>query len=229
MTAGDLGGPGPGREPGARFFGAPLALLVTLAALLAALVPGAAEALELERARVAGGELWRLLSGHLVHYSREHLVLDALAFLALGLACERRAPRRTALALAAAALAIPLAVLTLQPELARYRGLSGLDSALFGLLLGLEARAGARRAWLAGALLAAKLGWELASGQALFVDSVAQDFVPVPLAHALGALLGLACAFLRLAPARAMTTLGGPCPRLPSPSPSSGPSASSAR
>lgn len=39
--------------------------------------------------------------------------------------------------------------------------------------------------------LAAKLAYELSTGQALFVDAARLGFVPVPLAHAAGALAGM--------------------------------------
>lgn len=195
MTAGDPGRHGPGREPGSVLF---LALLVPLVAGIVLVAPGAAGLFELERTRLLDGELWRLLTGHLAHYSSEHWLLDALAFLALALTCARRAPARTAATLALAALAIPLAVLAFLPEMQRYRGLSGLDSALFGLCLALELRTpGSRQALLAGALFAAKLAFELFTGRALFLDSLALGFTPVPLAHAFGASVGLA---LGLAP-----------------------------
>ncbi len=178
---------------------------VALAALLVHACPPLAGALELDRAALARGEAWRLVTGHLVHFSAEHLVLDVLAFLALGLACERRAPRLTRAALGAAALAVSAGVLALSPAIARYRGLSGLDATLCAVLATTVLAPGGQdrgkaalpaRVHLAAALLGAaflgKLGFELAAGRALFVDSAAAGFVPLPLAHLLGAGTGLA-------------------------------------
>ena len=54
--------------------------------------------------------------------------------MALGLVSERLDPRRTRACLAISALVIPLAMVVFTPELDTYRGLSGLTSALFGLL-----------------------------------------------------------------------------------------------
>jgi hypothetical protein len=42
-----------------------------------------------------------------------------------------------------------------------------------------------------------KLGYEVATGQALFVDIQASGMVPVPLAHAVGAVVGVGMAGLR--------------------------------
>ena len=209
MNGRGLGRPGPGRESGPRFF---LALVPLVSGILQ-LVPGAAQRLELARGELLGAP-WRLASAHLVHYSFQHWLMDALAFLVLALACGTRAPRRTLATLALAAPAISLAVLAFLPDLERYRGLSGLDSALFGLCLGLELRASrSPRILLAGALFLAKLAFELASGQALFVDGAALGFTPVPLAHALGALVGLASSLLSPSPLSAAAFAPPACAR----------------
>jgi membrane associated rhomboid family serine protease len=102
-------------------------ILLTLLALLAGLTP----ILQLER----GGDWWQLLTCHFTHWTYEQLAWDALAFLALGVACERRNRAAFHATLLASAVTIPLAVLIFAPEVTEYRGLSGLASALFVLLL----------------------------------------------------------------------------------------------
>lgn len=192
MRTGDLGPAGPGRQSGAGpFLRAPFTLALAQLAVLLGFWPAATGALELQRG--APFEPWRLLGAHLVHYSPSHLALDVAVLLCLGLVAERLAPRGTRVALAIGALAIPLAVLAFQADLVRYRGLSGLDSVLFGVLLAIELRRGLRVAWLSLAVFVAKITWELATGHAFFLDSAAEGFVPVPLAHAIGAAIGLAC------------------------------------
>jgi hypothetical protein len=97
-----------------------------------------------------------------------------------------------------AAIVIPLGLLILQPGMHLYRGLSGLDSALFALLCVSIAREHADdRRWvvvLAGLGLAflLKSAIELFSGAAVFVDTSSAGFAAVPLAHLLGAAVGLA-------------------------------------
>ncbi|MBI4602786.1 MAG: rhombosortase [Planctomycetes bacterium] len=179
--------------------------LTLLAIATAALVsPRLAEGLQLDRGAVASGEAWRLLTGHLTHWSPEHFLWDAGAFAVLGLLCERRGRRRYAACLGLSAAAIGLGFLLACPELPAYRGLSGVDSALFALaaadLLG-DARREGRRILAAAAAaclvaLALKLAGELATGATPFVDAEASGFVPVPLAHALGAASGGAVALL---------------------------------
>jgi rhomboid family GlyGly-CTERM serine protease len=158
--------------------------------------PGAAALAELTPAALTGGEVWRLLTGHLAHCSASHLLWDLGTFVALGAWLERRlGSRGLALALLVQALVISLGMLAALPAgLAAYRGLSGIDSGLFvlaALLLRRELTGLARL--LPPAMLAlflGKAGWEFATGTTLFASSA--GMVPVPLAHLLGAAAALA-------------------------------------
>ena len=179
--------------------------LLTLPAIAAYLSPALTGWLQLDRERLLAGELWRLVSGHWTHWTTDHLLWDLVVFgllLSLGL---KRSPRRTLLLLLVAAPAISLAVLLLQPELGLYRGLSGLDAALFVLVGLLQLRRavayGDRRlTLLVGVLLlsfVAKVTFEYVTGGTLFVDSSGAGFVPVPLAHLVGGLCGIVLAWVR--------------------------------
>lgn len=177
---------------------------------MSAFALAAPAALEYQRAAVLHGELWRLLTCHWVHWSPEHLQWDLVASLGLVVACRAHL-RQAAAALAASSLAIPLAILVLQPRLATYRGLSGLESALFvqaavAILLAsrvtnrADATSSARlRAAVPRLAACAALGgftvkmlWEATTGGGLFVDTAAAGFQPVPLAHFVGGLCGAA-------------------------------------
>jgi rhomboid family GlyGly-CTERM serine protease len=157
-------------------------------------VPSAAGVMQFEREGVAAGEVWRIVSGHLVHWNLEHFVWDLAAFALLGAICEARDRRTCVATLSAAAVAISVGVFWLRPDLATYRGLSGIDSALFVLAAcsyGSEARAtGDRWGTLAacGAAVAflLKVGFEWTTGMTIFVDSAAAGFEPMPLAHVMG-------------------------------------------
>jgi rhomboid family GlyGly-CTERM serine protease len=162
--------------------------------------------LQFDRAAIAAGEWWRILTGHLVHWNANHFIWDALMFVVLGLLCERRARTRTAICLAASSLAISASVFWLLPQMNYYRGLSGVDSALFTLALALlwkEARRDGDRLMIvmtiAGlACLAGKLAYEIATGATLFVDSSGAGFTPLPLVHAVGAVVGLGVGLCRV-------------------------------
>lgn len=138
----------------------PLALAVCALALQSG---GAAisAALRYERAAIAAGEWWRLLSGHLVHLGWPHLGLNlaglALVWLLVGPYLSVRAWWITALACMAGTSAGLLLGL---PDLAWYVGLSGMLHGLLvaGAIVGATARHKDMLLLLLG--IAAKLAWE---------------------------------------------------------------------
>jgi rhomboid family GlyGly-CTERM serine protease len=171
----------------------PGAWLLALPALLFQ-PPGWAGRLQLDFAAVSRGEPWRWVTCHWTHWSLDHLAWDLGAFLLLAAVCESRSPRRLLAAVASAALLIPAVLGISMPAMGSYRGLSGIDSALFVLaavLVGREEQ-GMRRlpAVLAVAGFLAKAVYESATGTALFAES-AGSFVPAPLAHLAGGVCGL--------------------------------------
>jgi len=181
-------------------------LVVPLLALVLHATPHAAALLQFDRAALAHGQLWRLLTGHLVHFSTEHLLWDVGAFALLGLLLPPLPLRRWARLLGGAALAISAGVWLLQPQFVLYRGLSGIDCALFGAVLVARLRVARRerdRVARAGIALVSlgflgKCAYELRTAAAVFVAGT--DFTPVPLAHLLGAAAGALVATSPLSP-----------------------------
>jgi rhomboid family GlyGly-CTERM serine protease len=186
-------------------------LLTTLLSALAALfslLPDSGAGLAYDRAAIAAGEFWRLVTGHFVHWSPGHLIWDVGTFLVLGAACEMRSRRRFLACVAGSVLVIPVAVWLWLPELRLYAGLSGIDAALFALL-GTEV---VREQWqrnsptalgIALALclaLSLKIGFEMTNGGTVFVGDLAPGIAPVPLAHLVGGLIGVLAAALGNAP-----------------------------
>lgn len=168
----------------------PLAsLLLFFAAVLAF---GLGGWLELDRAAVARGEIWRLLTGHWTHWTLDHFLWDGLTLLVLAALCEVRISRRSLLVtVAGSALAISAGVWLLLPGIERYRGLSGVDSALFVLLaVTILRETRSPLAAVAVAAFLAKSAWEVSTGSTLFTEE-AGSFVPVPLAHLIGGAWGL--------------------------------------
>ena len=160
---------------------------LTLLTLAAALLAGSS--LELQR----GGAAWRIATCHFTHFTFEQLVWDALVFLTLGFACARRNGGAFQATLLASIVVVPIAVLAFAPEVTTYRGLSGIDSALFALLLTLESRRNGLVA-LCAAGFALKLIFEMTTGATVFVSGAA--FAPVPVAHVAGAVIGLTIGIL---------------------------------
>lgn len=175
-------------------------ILLTLAALIIAGVPGIRPLLHLDWAAVARGELWRLWSGHLVHWTTDHLLWDVLAFAVLGTLCESESRLRYLLTIAIGLPTISLGLAALCPEVSIYRGLSGLDTGLFVWLVASQLRhscVGKQRGVtvLWGGLLVGLIGkliFEASTGSCLFVTTSADSFQPLVESHLLGAAVGLA-------------------------------------
>jgi rhomboid family GlyGly-CTERM serine protease len=130
-------------------------------------------ALEFDSAAIHQGELWRLLSGNLVHFGRNHFLLDVGVFLILGLLYEPYFRRSFPWLLLTMGLAIGLACFSFADEHTRMRGLSGVDSGLFAAALYVEfglARKERSRWWWVGPtaiLFAVKTMYETTTGEPL--------------------------------------------------------------
>jgi membrane associated rhomboid family serine protease len=82
--------------------------------------------LRYERAAVLHGEYWRLLTGHLVHGSGQHLLLNAVGLgLIAALFPREYSLRGWLLILASSVVIIDLGFVFLEPQLEWYVGLSG--------------------------------------------------------------------------------------------------------
>jgi rhomboid family GlyGly-CTERM serine protease len=137
---------------------------LTVAALVLLSLGGESwrEALRYERAAVLRGEYWRLVTGHLVHGTTQHLLLNVLGLGVMAALFPREFSLRGWLFIAAASVAvIDLGFVLWEPQLEWYVGLSGV---LHGVLA-----AGAIAWWrheskgfalALTAILAAKLAWE---------------------------------------------------------------------
>jgi rhomboid family GlyGly-CTERM serine protease len=172
-------------------------LLFGLLALAVSISPQMTSWFQFDREALQHGEIWRTLTGHLTHWSASHLFWDILVFLVLAGTIEWFSRRRLLGCFATSSLVISLLVFILLPEMGYYRGLSGIDSGLFILLLVLLYRRNASGEnllhkspyLLFGLLFISKSVFELKTAQTLFVPS-ADLFTPVPMAHLGGALVG---------------------------------------
>jgi rhomboid family GlyGly-CTERM serine protease len=175
-------------------------LLLALTALGVFFTPTLGHWLEYNRVAIEAGQFWRIATCHLTHFSVDHLFWDMLMFAALGMICEKMSRTHTRRCLIVSATVIPVAVWLLLPNMVIYRGLSGVDSALFGLLIGLilkdktHSRATVLMALMLAATFGAKICYEMLAGATLFVQS-SDVFTPVPLAHLVGGVVGLISAF----------------------------------
>jgi len=146
---------------------------------------------------IARGELHRLVTGPFVHVTWGHLVRDLSLVVIPGVAYEAAFGRRWS-ALIALGLVVPAAAV-LASGVPGYYGLSGLSHALLAAVLAFELRhrRGVARGYVAVLLAAGavKLGYELATGAPALPMDLGEGVHQVPLAHAVGAALGLVFGF----------------------------------
>jgi|GEM_PF-794458 len=187
---------------------APLTGVIAVVTLAAYLIPALTEVIRIDLADPQRIQWYQIFGCHLLHWSAEHLFWDLAMFCILGGCCERWWPKQYYSAIGLSALLIPLVVILWQPEISSYRGLSGIDTALFSLMatrLGAESlrRSDWSQAVLFATLLAslaAKVAYEFMTGGLLFVSEL--NFVPLPVAHLVGGIVG---AFTPLAGRRLRT------------------------
>jgi rhomboid family GlyGly-CTERM serine protease len=168
---------------------------VVAAALVVYALPGAGAALVYDRAAILDGEVWRLVTGHWVHFSASHLfydvaVLGVTGWLigSLGYGCF------PALCLLSA-VSIGLVLLVFVPGMANYGGLSGIAmaSTVYLALRALHEP----RPWggAASAVLLVCIGKmviELLTGHYTVMNVDPELVVPVPASHLVGAASGVA-------------------------------------
>ncbi|MGZ5200949.1 MAG: rhombosortase [Telluria sp.] len=133
---------------------APVSLLLAVACIALALLPDDVQGLlAFERHAILSGEVWRLWSAHLVHFSWKHALADGVVLFSMARLAEQEfGSRRLAVTLAIAAPLISLVLLGLVPALIEYRGASAI-----AVLVGVIAAAALWRdeRWHAFVILAA--------------------------------------------------------------------------
>lgn len=175
--------------------------LAGLAIGLYAVAGPAADAAVYDRAAVADGEWWRLLSGHWVHGDTGHLAWNLTALLLLGSIVESSRRWLLPLGLLAGSIGVDLWLWTGLPGIVRYCGLSGaLNTLLILALWTTWKRSGHWLVWAIGLGSLLKILVEMADGRALLTQTA---WPSVPSAHLAGWLVGcLLVALNRWRPAR---------------------------
>lgn len=174
--------------------GFPLVVLLTIVAEFLAWGP----ALEYRRPLLAS-DPWRLVTGHFVHLSLTHAMLNGVALLLLGrLFADRLRDNEFWIVLGAASLLSSLAFWIVMPELIWYRGLSGTLHALYfaGCVAWIESTRGGARwipvAALTGGALKVLLEqpWDSSFPFRQWLGAAV-----VPQAHLIGAVIGVGAGF----------------------------------
>lgn len=171
-------------------------------ALLIHRFDGAGSLLVYDREAIAAGELWRLLTGHLVHFSAAHLVNNLVVLVPALWLVETRYTKDAGLLLLVAASAVGIAVFAGAPELQTFGGASGISLAVltYACLRGIhENRRWRLVCWVLLAIVCAKLAAEIFWRWGLLDWEANGDFVPVPLSHLVGTATGVALYLWRAA------------------------------
>ena len=175
-----------------------VSLLLTVAAVIIHFSYNLRVQLLYDRSALFHHELWRLITCHWVHLSTDHLFWSAATFFVLGSLCEIMAPKKHYATVGISVISIPIVIWWGMPDLMIYAGLSGLDCALYSLLMILFIRREIRSRssiWVAlfslllGGLVA-KIIYETTTGLTIFVANAHTDMTPVPLAHLVGGCVG---------------------------------------
>lgn len=179
-----------------RRFHLPYLFLALLLVLLSSLPDTMQQVLQYQRTAISSGELWRLLSGHLLHSNHWHLIMN-LAGLLLAMLLHSHYYRAVKLysQLALSAVLISLALYCFSASIVVYVGLSGLLHSMLTLGALRDIQQKMTTGWLLLAGLIVKVGWEQWQGPdpqlAKLIDAnVATD------AHLYGVITGLIVALL---------------------------------
>jgi rhomboid family GlyGly-CTERM serine protease len=165
-----------------KIFTSPALLLAVVLCALTAVESSLFTMLSLDPHRVASGEIWRLLTGNLVHFGWAHTLMNTAALLLVSMAFFFDYPDKKFCGLLAwCCLCVGLEIYWLNPEYAPYAGLSG---AIHGLIVAGLMQTRAYPMWMrtsALALIVAKLihenspGYQATDLQALIPAAVAVE------------------------------------------------------
>ncbi len=168
-----------------------LTLFIVILAIIAYKVPRFSELLVYDRQAILSGELWRLLTAPLVHFSASHIFWNAVVFGVAGLVINATGFRGFALVCALGTVMPGLTYLLSFPELEHYGGLSGpaTGAVVYFCLCSSQKSRKNRMIWL-GMLVAtgAKIFLETEMGVLIFAQTGSIPFRVLPSAHLFGAL-----------------------------------------
>lgn len=177
-------------------------ITATLAAavVLIHFLPGASHALQSITTTDGPGNWWTWWTGHLSHWNGSHLFWDVTMLIILGSILEWNGRRDYWVALMLGAPLIILSTVIVHPELSTYRGLSGWDCILAGLVCCCWFQHPQRR-WMGfsfGFCLLGKALLEAKSGVAPFAGNLGDNVQPLASAHIVGFAVGVIYGFITM-------------------------------
>ncbi len=151
-----------------------ITLLLVGGGVLVALFPGWSSWLVYDRSAILSGQIWRMFTGHWVHFSTSHLVYDSLALGVAGWIIEsQKLPHFGWLCLLAPWL-ISAILLVFEPQMKLFGGLSALATTaiVYLALFGLHDNAPWRWICLTTLLgITGKIIFEMTTGRMIFANT----------------------------------------------------------
>lgn len=167
-----------------------ITLLLIGAAATVALFPSWQSRLVYDRPAILSGEIWRMFTGHWVHFSTSHLVYDSLALGVAGWIIEtQKLPNFGWLCLLAPWL-ISGVLLVIEPQMAWFGGLSALATTAVVYLVLFGLRGTGLWQWACLSALVGMVGktiFEIATGNMIFATTVNDSAVVCTASHIAGA------------------------------------------
>jgi rhomboid family GlyGly-CTERM serine protease len=174
----------------------PVIALAVLSVVLAFGGDSVREWARYERGALQDGELWRLVTAHIVHLGPVHMVLNVAALLLLGwLFAPVLALRDWIIAIVLSAIGISVGIYVLDPTVDWYVGLSGVLHGVLACGALVLVRSGSWFGVALAVVLVAKLVWERVAGPLPFSD---HDGPVIIAAHLYGAIAGAIAGLPRL-------------------------------
>lgn len=182
-------------------YGAALLVVCGLVLALQLFDSAAVHVLRYDRAAIAAGEWWRLLTAHLVHLNFRHATLDLGGLVLLWILFARDlSPWAWGVVFLSAAAAIDCGLWFRNTGVTWYLGLSGVLHGVLAAAVFVRLRRRDFEGWLLAGLLLAKLAYEQIHGAL----PLSGDMTVIVDAHLYGAVGGLAAAVM-LGPSRLAT------------------------
>jgi rhomboid family GlyGly-CTERM serine protease len=149
--------------------------------------------LQYERSALAAGEVWRALTAHFVHLDAAHALVNVTGLaLVWGIVIAELPLRAWLIVALVSALSVSAGLYAGFPQVQWYVGASGVLHGMLAAGVVIGSLRGDRVAWIALALLVAKLVYETAAGPLAFTEGKPV----VTVSHALGAVGGSAVALV---------------------------------
>jgi GlpG protein len=171
-----------------------LTILILGLSIVSYILPEVSSVLIYDRPTILKGEVWRLFSSPLVHFTRIHLFYNLLGFAIAGWIIEYKKYQYFGLLCLLMAFFISLSLMIMMPNIIYYGGLSGLvyGSICYIALWGLHESQPLRSISLVIIIIIpTKIILEIYLNGFILPYSKQQIFTPIPLSHIVGCLVAL--------------------------------------